>query len=303
MIAAWKPLRADQRESDRTLLDHIGVDLAQRLHELRLDVQRDARRRLEMGVGALLSSLAAEIDRLARDELSNPGRGMLRNVAFDIACLRWPIPRFSCLLPAHEGVLPEADRSYSSWSARLWSWCHSRTKVSGRMVGTKLRLFFLCAHDLSLAKCGPGGQGYEVKTLLQCVNKETAVSKMRLALGSIALKICTALTIPIHEVDFAFGDTLGGVISEIVKEEACTVATAMESNKVENLKCDDNAEQLRQADAAPKARIRRFNAFHNLDVMREPRHDLSRGRTSGERQYPLTAPRSLLCCSHIPVAC
>ncbi|CAM9479194.1 unnamed protein product, partial [Sphacelaria rigidula] len=79
----------------------------------------------------------------------------------------------------------------------------------------KLRLFFLCAHDLSLAECGPDGQGYEVTKLLRWVKQ--AVPLLKILVG-VVLKTCTGLSIPTDQFEAVFGDTAGGPISEIFAE-------------------------------------------------------------------------------------
>lgn len=72
-----------------------------------------------------------------------------------------------CMLPAPEKgekPLKEGDRSFEEWSGVLRTWCDGGKK-KGKRVGTReLRLFFVCAQDWSLAKCGPDGQGYKVSS-------------------------------------------------------------------------------------------------------------------------------------------
>ena len=81
--------------------------------------------------------------------------------------IRWTIPRLVCVLPAPESweaPLQECDRNFEQWSAVLTNWCRGG-KEKGKGWGTrKLRVFFLCSYDMSLAECGPGGQGYEVSS-------------------------------------------------------------------------------------------------------------------------------------------
>lgn len=86
-----------------------------------------------------------------------------------------------CVLPARDTRLKESDRSFKMWSTALKEWCTPKSptkdftnpdrktsilnlttrKLKG-LVTRELRLFFLCAQDMSLAECGPDGQGYEV---------------------------------------------------------------------------------------------------------------------------------------------
>ena len=79
--------------------------------------------------------------------------------------LRWPIPRLMCVLPAPESgdkTLDETDRSFDEWSTVLQKWRLEGKKKGKGFATRKLRLFFLCPQDMSLAECGPDGQGYEV---------------------------------------------------------------------------------------------------------------------------------------------
>lgn len=81
--------------------------------------------------------------------------------------LRWPIPRLVCVLPAPESgakPLKERDRSFEQWSAVLQKWCLEGKKSGSGVTTRNLRVFFLCPQDLSLAECGPGGQGYEASS-------------------------------------------------------------------------------------------------------------------------------------------
>ncbi|CAN0005427.1 unnamed protein product, partial [Sphacelaria rigidula] len=271
MIPAWQPPETSLGESESVLLNLINASLVRRLHELRLDVERDAHQqletkfdelrlniegdadqRLQTKLDALSTSMGAKINGLKMDGLGDSSMAMLRNVAFDIACLRWPVPRLACLLPAHEGVLLESDRSYQSWNARLQSWFLDGMVVSKGVFRRDLRLFLLCAHDKSLVDCGPGGQGYEVKELLDWVRKAKPVAKVGLVLGSIALKACTGLAVP-AEIDSAFGQTLGGVVSEIVKEGVGTAVEEAKSRALESLSDADDTEQPSQLEPVRKA--------------------------------------------------
>lgn len=70
-----------------------------------------------------------------------------------------------CVLPAPESgekTLDETDRSFEEWSAVLHKWRLEGKKKGKGFATRKLRLFFLCSQDMSLAECGPDGQGYEV---------------------------------------------------------------------------------------------------------------------------------------------
>lgn len=72
-----------------------------------------------------------------------------------------------CVLPAREGgakPLDERDRSFEEWSTVLQKWFSEGQKLGSGVVTRRLRLFFLCPLDMSLAECGPDGQGYEVSS-------------------------------------------------------------------------------------------------------------------------------------------
>lgn len=72
-----------------------------------------------------------------------------------------------CVLPAperDEKPLEDRDRSFKEWSGVLRQWCDGGKKKGRRFATRKLRLFFVCAQDMSLAECGPEGQGYEVSS-------------------------------------------------------------------------------------------------------------------------------------------
>lgn len=78
--------------------------------------------------------------------------------------IRWPIPRLVCVLPAPESgeaPLQESDREFGQWSAVLEDWCRGGKRKGKGRATRKLHMFFLCPHDMSLAECGPDGQGYQ----------------------------------------------------------------------------------------------------------------------------------------------
>lgn len=80
--------------------------------------------------------------------------------------LRWPIPRLVAVLPLGRGRKPltELERSFDEWSAKLQEWCLGGKKDGKRFATRELRIFFLCPYNMSLAECGPTGQGYEVSS-------------------------------------------------------------------------------------------------------------------------------------------
>ncbi|CAM9177076.1 unnamed protein product [Sphacelaria rigidula] len=190
--------------------------------------------------------------------LTNSEREVLTSVAFNVACLRWPVPRLSCLLPEYDHYLTEEDRRYTNWSARLETWCNERRKAgmgtccqklgqfcrSEEKISWNLRLFFLCAHDLSLAECGPHGQGYVVKDLLQWVKRARPLAKVGLVLGSIVLKTCTGLSIPTDQFESAFGNTVGWGVSDIFAEAGSVVGEEL-TTAAYHLNDDEKMERLR----------------------------------------------------------
>ncbi|CAN0082454.1 unnamed protein product [Ectocarpus sp. 12 AP-2014] len=165
-------------------------------------------------------ALVERIVKVLKDQM-NVQFMMARSMRQDVAFRRWPIPRLVCVLPAPESgakPLEEGDRSFEQWSATLRNWC-LRGKRTGKGFATrKLRLFFLCPYDRSLAECGPGGQGYEVTELLEWAKKAMPFAKVGLALASIALRVCIGLAIP--EVDFeaTLGTKAGGALSTFAEE-------------------------------------------------------------------------------------
>eukprot|EP00903_Cladosiphon_okamuranus_P007160 g6952.t1 len=151
--------------------------------------------------------------KLGSDASSSTERRVLTSVARDVASLRWPIPRLVCVLPVPESILQESDRAFDQWSAVLKDWCRGTG-----LVTRELRVFFLCSYDMSLAECGPGGQGYKVKELLKWAKKAKSFAEVGLALASIALKVCTGLAVPTADFEAALGTKAGGALSGFVKE-------------------------------------------------------------------------------------
>ncbi|CAM9209821.1 unnamed protein product [Sphacelaria rigidula] len=225
--------------------------LVQNLHNVRLRLDRNDPQPLGDIVDTLVRELGAKID---GGGLRDTERQILRRVSLDMACLRWPVPRLACLLPKHEGTLSDDDRSLSRWSDRLRAWCGDGNRAGRGMVRRKLRLFFICAHDYSLAECGPNGQGYKVKQLREWAAKAMPLAKVTLALASITLKVCTGLSIPTDDVDAAFGDSLGGVISDIVKESGTAAVDEMTTVARDGLESGADGQQLEHLSEDPKPR-------------------------------------------------
>ena len=226
--------------------------LVQNLHNLRLKLDESDPQPLGTRVEELVRELGAKIDRCGVQDLD---RRILRRVSLDIACLRWPIPYLACLLPKHEGTLSDDDRSHQRWSDRLRAWCGDGKKAGRGMVRRKLRLFFLCAHDYSLAECGPNGQGYKVKQLREWAAKAIPLAKVTLALASITLMVCTGLSIPADQIDAAFGDSLGGAISDIVKEAGTAAVDEMTTVARSGLESGADGQQLAHLSREPKVGV------------------------------------------------
>lgn len=200
-----------------TILGGIDDSISRSLRSLRHDIERDAVERLDPALGGLVEALGAKMERVSVAGLCRSEKAMLRNMAQDVAYLRWPVPRLACLLPAYDGLLTEHDRGFHIWTCRLRSWCRGGKKKGKGKFRRYLRLFFLCASDFSLAECGPDGQGYEVKEVLDWVKKVQPLAKLGLALGSIALSTCTGLRLPASNIITALEETVGGAVSTVVE--------------------------------------------------------------------------------------
>eukprot|EP00903_Cladosiphon_okamuranus_P009162 g8755.t1 len=202
----------------------VDEALTKRLSSLRSDMQHDVSLQLDshaeevvVGVDERVRESLSKMN-LGSDASSSTERRVLTSVAGNVAFLRWPIPRLVCVLPIPESTLQESDRAFDQWSAVLKKWCRGG-KEKGKRWGTReLRVFFLCSYDMSLAECGPGGQGYKVKELLEWAKKAKPLAKVGLALASIALKVCTGLAVPTADFEAAFGTKAGGALSGFVTE-------------------------------------------------------------------------------------
>ncbi|CAM9744681.1 unnamed protein product [Sphacelaria rigidula] len=197
----------------------------------------------------MLDSLQAHLERRT-DQLQ-----------LDIACVRWPVPRLACLLPNHDGTLNDGDRSYPRWSNRLRAWCRDGKKAGRGHISRKLRLFFVCAHDYSLTECGPNGQGYKVKQLREWAAKALPLAKVALALAGITLKVCTGLSIPMEEIDAAFGDSLGGPILGIVKESGTAAVNEITTVARGGLDNGADEQRLEHLSEAPKPGLAPLDGF------------------------------------------
>lgn len=222
--------------------------LVQILDDIRLNIAKGDPQPLDAKLESLVRELEARKDRITSGGLRDSER-VMRNLSLDINCLRWPVPRWVCLLPQHVGTLSDNDRCFSRWSDLLRAWCRDGKKAGRSNISRKLRLFFLCAHDYSLVECGPNGQGYKVKQLREWVAKAMPLAEVALALARITLRICTGLSIPIDEIDAAFGDSLGGVVSEIVKNETTILATR-------RLESGADGQGLEDMSVVPKVSVR-----------------------------------------------
>ncbi|CAM9960831.1 unnamed protein product [Ectocarpus sp. 4 AP-2014] len=215
-----------QRILDSFGAQNTGVDeaLTKRLSSLRSDMLHNVSLQLDSRV----QEVVVGVDERVRKSLSKMNSGLdtssaterrvLTSVARNVAFLRWPIPRLVCVLPVPESTLQERDRAFDQWSAVLMNWCRSGKEKGKGWRTRELRVFFLCSYDMSLAECGPGGQGYKVKELLDWAKKAKPLANVGLALASIALKVCTGLAVPTADFEAALGTKAGGALSDFVKE-------------------------------------------------------------------------------------
>lgn len=219
ILRAWDANEAANREhAESTVLNLIDDSLSRSLRRLRCDIEEDADQRSNPALTGLVETLGAKIEGLSVAGLRQSESAMIRNMALDMARLRWPVPRFACLLPLHVGQLTEEQRALGVWSKRLQEWCRDGKKQGKGRFKRRLRLFFLCASDFSLAECGPGGQGYEVNEVLDWVKKARPVANLGLTLGKIALSTCTGLHLSGgNDVVAALGGTLGETVSSMLE--------------------------------------------------------------------------------------
>ncbi|CAM9528387.1 unnamed protein product [Ectocarpus fasciculatus] len=237
--------------SNMLIPELIDRALAKRLSSLCSDMQLDVGRQLNETTLEIVARVEAKLSNTAIAGLRQTERDILVGVAREVASLRSPIPRFVCVLPARGARLEESDRSFEKWSTALEEWCTSKSptndvKDPGRktrlpgfkkkltgLVTRELRLFFLCAQDMSLAECGPDGQGYEVKEFLDWVQKMVPAAKVGLALASIALKVCTGLAVSTDIFEAAFGTSKD--LSAFVKDTVSAGIDGMTNRADERL--------------------------------------------------------------------
>ncbi|CAM9334472.1 unnamed protein product [Ectocarpus sp. 12 AP-2014] len=258
-------------ESNTFIPKLIDGALAKRLSSLCSDMQLDVNRKLN----ETTMEIVAGVEQVVQANLSNAAvaglkpteRGILVGVAREVALLRWPIPRFVCVLPARDTRLSESDRSFEKWSIALKEWCTSKSPAKGvknptqktsilgltkpqltRLVTRELRLFFLCGQDKSLAECGPDGQGYEVKEFLDWVRKVAPAAKIGLALASITLKVCTGLAVSADTFEAAFGtsEDLSAFVEDALSAGIEGV-TSKAGNRLDRLQNSGPSERLPHA--------------------------------------------------------
>ncbi|CAB1109595.1 unnamed protein product [Ectocarpus sp. CCAP 1310/34] len=229
-------------ESARTALNDIGDQVNELINDRKYGFPGLGLIRGE-SEEALVSSdgdheaLVKRIVNMLRDQM-NVKFMMDRSIKQDLAFLRWPIPRLVCVLPAPESgakPLEEKDRSFDKWSATLRNWCLGGKRKGKGVATRKLRLFFLCPYDRSLAECGPGGQGYEVTELLTWAKKAIPLAKVGLALASTAFKVCTGLSIPEADFEATLGTKAGGALSTFVEDSLNSGGESMASIAGERL--------------------------------------------------------------------
>lgn len=89
----------------------------------------------------------------------------------------------------------------------------------------------------------------QVKQLLKWAKKARPVARVGLALASIALKVCTGLSIPTADFEAALGTTAGGALSEYVKEALDSRVEAMSGVARERLEGAGMVEEAQNSDA------------------------------------------------------
>ncbi|CAM9750789.1 unnamed protein product [Ectocarpus fasciculatus] len=257
---SWIECHARGNESDesaRTALKHIGDQVHQLINDHKYGFPGLGLNRSGEVEETVVSPdgdhkvLVERIVNVLRDQM-NVKFMMDRSMRQDVAFLRWPIPRLVCVLPAPESwakPLEEKDRSFEEWSATLRNWCLGGKRKGKGAATRKLRLFFLCPYDRSLAECGPGGQGYEVMELLKWAKKAKPFAKVALALASIALRVCTGLAIPEADFEATLGTKAGGALSTFVEDSLNSGLESVASIAGERLDGDKAEEGLQGAGA------------------------------------------------------
>eukprot|EP00752_Nemacystus_decipiens_P005495 g4975.t1 len=244
-----------QDDSARKVLDNIGDEISKLINDARygfpgLGLDPCEEEETAFSSDGELEVLAARFSMVLRDQMNMQFR-MDRSMREDMAFIRWPIPRLVCVLPApaNNKLLEERERSFEEWSIRLRNWCHGGKQEGKGKATRKLRVFFLCAQDMSLVECGPKGQGYEAKELLGWAKKAMPVAKVGLALATIAFNAISGLALPPANLKAALGTEAGGVLSKILEDSLSSGFEAMASTAGENLDNDRQADLLRQTGA------------------------------------------------------
>ncbi|CAM9092024.1 unnamed protein product [Laminaria digitata] len=241
-------------ESARSVLHDVGDQISELINDPRygfpgLGIIRGEEEETAFSSDGERKALVERISSVFRDQMNVKFR-MDRSMREDMAFVRWPIPRLVCVLPASasDKLLEERERSFEEWSARLRKWCRRKREGEGKAT-RELRVFFLCAQDMSLAECGPKGQGYEAKELLDWAKKAVTFAKAGLVLATIAFNVCSGLALPLVNFEAALGTKAGGALSKLVEESLSSGVETMASIAGENLDSERPADLLRQAAA------------------------------------------------------
>ncbi|CAM9606195.1 unnamed protein product [Laminaria digitata] len=242
-------------ESARSVLQDVGDQISELINDARygfpgLGLVRGEEEETTFSSDGEREALVERISSVFRDQMNVKFR-MDRNMREEMAFVRWPIPRLVCVLPPMEGKKPleESERKYEKWSARLRKWCLGGKQGGKGKATRELRLFFLCAQDMSLAECGSNGQGYEATELLDWAKKAVPAAKVGLALATIAFNVCSGLALPLVNFEAALGAEAGGAVSKLVEDSLSSGVEAMASIAGENLDSERPADLLRHAGA------------------------------------------------------
>ena len=147
-----------------------------------------------------------------------------RVLAREVASLTVRIPRHAVLLPPREDEaleLTDAEREASSWVQRLKDWRAQGKRAGKGVVSKEYRLFFLCAHDCSLAECGFEGKGYRLKCPRKWVKSGgLQFVKALLMVVNVALKTFAGLSIPADGIASVGGNAWDEILSSTVEGAA-----------------------------------------------------------------------------------
>lgn len=104
-----------------------------------------------------------------------------------------------------------------------------------------------------------------MKELLNWAEKGKPLAKVGVALASIALNVCTGLTISTADFEAALGTKAGGALSEFAEEALTSGVEAMASVALERLEDGRPAERLHHA-GAHRPGIQKVKQFLALPI-------------------------------------